>query len=94
MLKQLQGRRKAGQMFVRFLAENLEKIGFERSESAPQFFVNRARQVFIELHFDAPAELRRAPSVLRTSFVGASSRALSRSAGAFKVYDSRVTRRC
>ena len=50
--KQLQGRRKAGQLFVRFLAENLKTIGFKRSDSAPQFFFHPEKLVFIELHYD------------------------------------------
>ena len=50
--KQLYGRRRAGTRWVDFMAERLEEQSFDRCEAAPQFFVNYALDVSIEVHMD------------------------------------------
>ena len=51
--KQLQGRREAGQRWVdHFTSALVDKLGFMRCVSAPQFFWNPDRQVGMEVHMD------------------------------------------
>ena len=51
--KQLPGRRQAGQRWVDNLTSALvDKLGFTRCVSAPQFFWNPERQVGMEVHMD------------------------------------------
>ena len=51
--KQLPGRRQAGQRWVdHFTSALVDKLGFTRCVSAPQFFWNPDRQVGMEVHMD------------------------------------------
>ena len=51
--QQLPGRRQAGQRWVdHFTSALVEKLGFARCVSAPQFFWNPDRQVGTEVHMD------------------------------------------
>ena len=51
--KQLPGRRQAGQRLVHhFTSALVDKLGFTRCVSAPQFFWNPDRQVEMEVHMD------------------------------------------
>ena len=51
--KQLPGRRQAGQRWVdHFTSAVVDKLGFTRCVSAPQFFWNPERQVGMEVHMD------------------------------------------
>ena len=51
--KQLLGRRQAGQRWVdHFTSALVDKLGFMRCVSAPQFFWNPDRQVVMEVHMD------------------------------------------
>ena len=51
--KQLLGRRQAGQRWVdHFTSALVDKLGFTRCVSAPQFFWNPDRQVGMEVHMD------------------------------------------
>ena len=51
--KQLPGRRQAGQRWVdHFTSALVDKLGFTRCVSAPQFFRNPDRQVGMEVHMD------------------------------------------
>ena len=51
--KQLPGRRQAGQRWVdHFTSAIVDKLGFTRCVSAPQFFWNPDRQVGMEVHMD------------------------------------------
>ena len=51
--KQLPGRRQAGQRWVdQFTSALVDKLGFTRCVSAPQFFWNPDRQVGMEVHMD------------------------------------------
>ena len=51
--KQLPGRRQAGQRWVdHFTSALVDKLGFMRCVSAPQFFWNPDRQVVMEVHMD------------------------------------------
>ena len=52
LLRQLYGRRKAGQEFTAWLAETLMSLGFERHSGLPHFFVHRQRMLFLEVHMD------------------------------------------
>ena len=51
--KHLPGRRQAGQRWVdHFTSALVDKLGFTRCVSAPQFFWNPDRQVGMEVHMD------------------------------------------
>ena len=53
LLKQLPGRRPAGQRWVDHLAGILvNELGFTRSSRSPQFYWSRSRQVAMEVHMD------------------------------------------
>ena len=52
LLRQLYGRRKAGQEFTAWLAETLMSLGFERHSGLPHFFVHRQRMLLLEVHMD------------------------------------------
>ena len=53
LLKQLPGRRPAGQRWVDHLAGILlNEVGFTRSSRSPQFYWSRSRQVAMEVHMD------------------------------------------
>ena len=50
--KQLYGRRRAGTLWVDFMAEHLAEQSFDRCEAAPQFFLNYALHISIGVHMD------------------------------------------
>ncbi len=52
LLKQLYGRRRAGQQWVNFMADFLEEAGCIRCEPSPHFLYHEERRVAIEVHMD------------------------------------------
>ena len=50
--KLLYGRRRTGTRCVDFMAEHLEQERFHSCEAAPQFFVNYAQDISVEVHMD------------------------------------------